>query len=193
MRTGILGGTFDPVHIGHLIAAERVREDRRLDRILFIPCAIPPHKPDEEISPDHHRLQMLRLALAGNQSFELSDGELTRGGVSYTIDTLRGLKARYPEDEWFLLVGADNIREFHTWREPYKIAAMATILVLTRPGYIPIIDESMPGDRIELCEVPEIGVSATEIRRRIREGKGCRYLLPEGVEEYVVKHGLYTA
>jgi nicotinate-nucleotide adenylyltransferase len=191
MRSGVFGGTFDPVHIGHLIAAEQVRQDRALDRILFVPSAIPPHKLDEEISGNEDRLAMLRLALAGNHAFELSDIELKRGGVSYTIDTLQELHGKFPDDEWFLLVGADNIREFHTWREPFKIVAIATLLVLTRPGYIPSFDETMPEDRIELCEVPEIGVSSTEIRRRIRDGRRCRYLLPDAVEEYAVRHNLY--
>ena len=192
MRTGIFGGTFDPVHIGHLVVAERAREDKALDRVVFVPCAVPPHKLGEAISSDQQRMEMLRLALAGNHRFELSDIELKRGGVSYTVDTLRDFRGIYPEDDFFLLVGADNIREFHTWRDPYRIAALATILVLTRPGYVPSLDESMPQDRIELCEVPEVGVSSTDIRRRISLGKGCRYLLPEGVEEYARRHALYS-
>jgi len=191
MRTGVFGGTFDPVHIGHLVVADRVRQEWALDRVLFVPSAIPPHKVEDEISPGLHRLEMLRIALSGNKAFELSDIEIRRGGVSYTIDTLRELHTREPDDQWFLLVGADNIREFHLWREPYKIAEMATILVLTRPGYIPTFDEAMPADKIELCEVPEIGVSSTEIRERVFSGKSCRYILPAEVEQYVLNHGLY--
>lgn len=193
MRIGVFGGTFDPVHIGHLVVAERVRQDQVLDKILFVPCAIPPHKLDEEISTDRHRLEMLRLAVGGNPGFEVSDIELKRGGVSYTVDTLRELHERSPHAELFLLVGADNIREFHTWREPLRIAALATILVLTRPGYVPSFDRDMPRDRIEVCEVPEIGVSATEIRRRICDGRGCRYLVPDAVIGYIADHGLYAS
>jgi nicotinate-nucleotide adenylyltransferase len=191
MKLGIFGGTFDPPHIGHLIVAEQVREQLVLDKVLFIPASIPPHKTDASIEKGEHRLAMVQLAVRDNPAFEASDIELQRGGVSYTVDTITAFKSMNPEVDLCLLLGMDNIPEFHGWKSPDKILESAVLAVMTRPGTsLPAIDPRLAA-RCTVCIVPEIGISSSEIRRRVSVGESVRYLVHEDVERYIKDHNLY--
>lgn len=188
MRQGIFGGTFDPPHLGHLVVAQDAWSALGLDRVVFIPAAVPPHKRGR-ITPAELRLEMLRAATAGDERFEVSDLELRRPGPSYTVDTLRELRERDPTCALFLLLGADQFIEFHTWREAEEIARLATLVVLSRGG----LDTGSPRIAVphRVLPVTRIDISATEIRRRVQAGEPIRYLVPRGVEEIVEREGLY--
>ena len=189
-RLGILGGTFDPVHCGHVLLARFVLERLPLDRVLFVPAADPPHKSDV-LSAAEHRWQMVRLAVDSLDGMQASDIELRRQGVSYTVDTLRQLRGESPEAQRFLIIGADNVSDLETWHDPEGILEMATVVAGTR-----LVDE-LPGTsaiagRIERLDTPVFDISSTDIRRRVREGLALRYLVPDAVERYIDEHGLYT-
>lgn len=190
MRIGVLGGTFDPPHIGHLIVAQDAWSALGLDRVLFMPAAVPPHKRGRVSTPAEVRLAMVEAACADDPRFEASDLEIRRGGTSYTVDTLRALKERDPQGALFFLVGADQFRELHTWRSPLEIARLAELVALSRPGF-PIEEP-----RLELpyrrLDVTCVGVSATEIRRRVAAGEPIRYLVPPAVEAIIRARGLYA-
>jgi len=193
MNIGIFGGSFNPPHMGHLVVAESAREQLALDRVFFVPAAVSPHKLGAEIPDASHRLAMLSLALEGNRRFEVCDLELRRGGVSFTIDTLEELSRSRPADRFHLLIGADNLSEFHTWRDPEGILDAADVTVLSRPGYPPApVDEKLRR-RVRTCQVPAIGIESRVLRRKVREGKSIRYLVPPAVEEYIHSHRLYLA
>jgi len=189
VRVGIFGGTFDPPHIGHLIVAQDVRTALSLDRVVFVPAAVPPHKRGRVVAPPELRLAMLRAAVAGDSQFEVDDLELRRAGPSYTVDTLRDLRARDPDVELFFLLGADQFREFHTWREPEAITRLATLVVLSRDG----LGRVEPGGDLAYRElaVTRVDVSATEVRRRVRANEPIRYLVPPDVEAIIRRTGLY--
>ena len=188
MRTGIFGGTFDPPHIGHLIAAQDAREALQLDRVLFVPAGQPPHKSQRPISDGAVRRQMLEAAVKDDPSFEVCLIELERQGASYTVDTLRQLLTERPEDSFFLLVGADQVRDFHTWHEPEEIVQLVTVVPLARAG----VDTFPLEGRLHApVSVTRIDVSATDIRERVRAGKAIRYLVPLVVEQLIRQHGLY--
>lgn len=188
-RIGIYGGTFDPIHLAHLIFADRAFEQLNLDKVLFLPAAIPPHKQDKGISDGRRRLEMVEIALAGNPAFEANAIELSRAGVSYTIDTLHDLSNEYPGDELILLVGADMLNDFPNWRDPVAILQRATIAYAERPGVT--IEHSLPHDRVVQVAMAPFDLSSTEIRSRVREGKTIRYIVPAGVEAYIHAQGLY--
>ena len=189
MRIGILGGTFDPPHMGHLIAAQDTFDALSLDKLLFIPARVPPHKQHETVSHADVRLRMVSAAIAGDERFEVSDVELQRTGPSYTIDTLRQLKERFPADTLFLLVGVDQVREFATWREPDEVLRCAQLVMLTRGG----IEEAPQGDIVHTTvPVTRIDISSTLVRQRARAGLPIRYLVPEAVEKMIVTERLYT-
>jgi len=191
-RTGVFGGTFDPPHIGHLIAAERAIEQAGLSRLIFVPAAIPPHKKERKRDDGNHRFQMLLRSIRGNPRIEVSDCELRRGGLSYTVDTLRDFKAGMEETELCFLLGMDMLPEFPSWRSADEILELAELLVLTRPDFpLPTIDRSVR-NRLRICKIPDIGVSSSDIRRRVREGRSIRYMVRESVEEYIRRHKLYT-
>ncbi|MCW5896058.1 MAG: nicotinate-nucleotide adenylyltransferase [Bacteroidetes bacterium] len=193
MTIGIFGGTFNPPHVGHLIAAEHVRTELAIDRILFIPAAIPPHKVNDGIVAAHHRVQMLRLATQGNLAFEVSEIEIVRGGISYTIDTLQHLKNQHPSDGLCVLIGMDNLAEFHTWKSPERILDLATVVVTTRPGFT---EDDVPNTMkrsVRICPVPEIAVASRQIRKRVAEKKSIRYMVPDVVREYIHRFDLYSA
>ncbi len=191
MKLGIFGGTFDPVHHGHLIVAEFVRESVGLDRVVFIPTLISPHKIDAAVTSALHRLAMLREGVKANRFFRVSDMEIERGGVSYTVDTLRAMREENAKDEFFLLIGADNLREFRSWKDPAEIVTMAKLVVMNRPGFAAAAeDPSLPKDVIQ-CPVPSVDISATEIRRRVRKGLSISYLVPPSVSRYIGRHRLY--
>lgn len=192
MKIGIFGGTFDPPHIGHQIVGWHVLQEVGLDQLLFVPCATPPHKQDRQVSEGGHRLAMLRLLTQDNPSLGVSDAEIQRGGISFTVETLREFKRLQPADQLYFLLGMDNLLEFATWKQPEEIVRLATLVVMTRPGFPMKRSHGFPaGERI-VCEVPAIGVSASMIRERVRQGKSIRYLVPAEVEEYIQREGLYS-
>ena len=193
MKIGLFGGTFDPIHFGHLIVAETVRSDFGLDRILFIPAAIPPHKIKTSLSPASLRLAMVKLALEKVPYFEASDIEIKRGGISYTVDTVRWF---WESDDWegnefYLLIGSDSLLELGTWKDPDKILERIPILVMGRPGFDFEKAEKRFQKKIVPVEVPLIDISSSEIRRRVKERKSIRYWVPEKVEKYIKQKGLY--
>ena len=184
-RIGLLGGTFDPPHIAHLIAAERAIDAIALDKVLFIPAAVPPHKSEAKISSVEDRLAMLRLATHDNPKFEISTIELDRPGPSYTIDTLRQLKQQSPSDNFVLLIGTDQFQQFDSWREPDQILSLAEIVVVARSS------SQQRRDGFRFFDMPLIDISATEIRQRVRDGRTIRYLVPDAVRTYIAAHHLY--
>lgn len=187
MRIGIFGGTFDPPHLGHLIVAGDAHAALGLDRLLFIPSAIPPHKHATIRTPAELRLAMVRAATRGDSRFRVDDSELRRSGPSYTVDTLRALRERLPRGEMFLLVGADNLRDLPTWREPDRIVRLARLAVLSRGG-----DEGADSPfPFVAVPVTRVDISATEIRRRVAAGRSIRYLVPDAARAIVEREGLY--
>jgi len=194
MRIGIFGGSFSPVHYGHLLLAENCRDQAKLDQVWFIPTKISPLKQDLRPISDHHRLAMLELALAGNPAFQVSTIELDRGGVSYTVDTLREIRKRHPADELFLLIGGDALADFLRWKSPQEICELATPLVVTRPGspacdWAPLagVIDSARIDAMQrgLISMPLVAFSSTEIRQRLAKGRSIRYQVPRSVEKYL--------
>ena len=200
MRLGIFGGSFDPVHYGHLLLAETCREQCRLDQVWFLPAGVPPHKQTRTLAPAKARVEMLELAVAGNEHFAVSTLEIERGGVSYTVDTLRTLKERQPGDELFLLMGADSLREMITWREPAEICRLAIPVVAHRAGspepdfgvLSPLVSTQRLAEiRSHQVEMPIVDLSSTELRQRSAEGRSLRYRTPRAVEKYIEAQGLY--
>jgi nicotinate-nucleotide adenylyltransferase len=191
VTVGVFGGTFNPPHVGHLIVAESVRDSLRLGRVLFIPAARSPHKGMQSLAPAEHRLAMTRLAVEGNPGFEASDIEIQRGGTSYTVDTLREIARMHPGATLKLLIGADNLFDFEGWKSPGDILDLADLVVLTRPGFDPPSNRSGFMERATLVTVPQIGVSGTDVRRRVKFNQSVRYLVPPAVEEYIRRHALY--
>lgn len=197
MRIGILGGTFNPPHLGHLVCAQEAYLQLGLERVVLIPARIPPHKPVEDEPGIDHRLEMCRLAIAGDERrFDVSDLEVRREGTSYTIDTLQELHANQPESELFLIVGGDVAREFGSWQDPEGVLALATLAVAQRPGTARAAVEQtlrqvVGGERAQFFAMPEIGISSTLLRERARDGEPTRYLTPEAVRSYIDRHRLY--
>ena len=202
-RIGVLGGTFDPIHLGHLLIAELTRESLNLQKVIFIPAAISPLKQDREPTADaKHRLEMARLAICGNPGFEVDDRELSRGGTSYTIDTLRELAIEMPDVELVMIIGADSLADFHLWREPAEICKLAFVAVLARGGHdAPEVAQLVPflpakkGVDPQRHVVParEIEISSTDLRERIAQGRTTRYQLPPGVGAYIDTNRLYLS
>ena len=186
MRLGLLGGSFNPIHHGHLVSAIRAAEAVKLDRVLFIPAAVSPLKHGDTLASPRDRWAMLRLALRGNRLFKASDLELRRGGVSYTVDTLRELKRRTKASLVWIL-GADAARLLPRWKSIDEVRSLAAFIILPRPG--DRVPPKMPKDHI--VEAPLLEISSSEIRERIRKGLSVRYLLPDSVERYLRKKGLY--
>lgn len=188
MRTGILGGTFDPIHIAHLHAGETAMHQMGLDRMVFLPAGAPWQKAGNEVAAADHRLEMVRLAIAGTAGFEVDDREVRRDGPTYTIDTLR----EYPdEEELFLVVGADAALGLPTWKDPGQITQRATVVVAPRPGTDSIkVAEVIPD--AEFLDMAVLEVSGTEIRAMAADGSPFRFLVPWPVYEYIVANGLYT-
>lgn len=197
MKLGILGGTFNPPHIGHLVCAQEAHRELGLDRVLMIPARIPPHKPVEHEPGAEHRLELVRLAVAGDARFAVSDLELTREGPSYTVDTLMTLSANDPQAELFLIVGGDIAAGLPRWREPERVLELATVAIAKRRGTarssVNAALESLPGgERARFFAMPRIGVSSTLVRRRVRSGQPIRYLVPDAVAGYIADHRLYA-
>ena len=196
MRVGILGGTFNPPHLGHLICAQEAYLQLKLDRVTLIPARIPPHKPvDDEPGPEH-RLELCRVAVGDDERFDVSDLEITRHGPSYTVDTLELLHSREPESELFLIVGGDIAAGLRSWREPERVLSLATLAVAGRRGTSRAeVDEALSGlrggERAEFFQMPTISIASTVLRRRVRAGQPIRYYVPDGVVSYIDRHRLY--
>jgi nicotinate-nucleotide adenylyltransferase len=194
VRVGVLGGTFDPVHVAHLRLAEEAREVLRLDEVLFVPAGDPWRKSGLAVSPAEHRLAMLRLAVEGNPDFGISDIEIRRDGPSYTADTLETLASERLDDEFWFIVGADALSDLPNWHEPERIVAHAMLAVAPRePQEANVAALTIPGiaARIETFPMTRMDISATEIRARVAAGRSIRYLVPDAVAAYVAEHGLY--
>ncbi|MBL8796015.1 MAG: nicotinate-nucleotide adenylyltransferase [Planctomycetia bacterium] len=198
-QIGIFGGSFDPVHLGHLITAEQCREQARLDQVWFVPAARPPHKLDQALTPFARRVEMLTLALAGHAAFRVEELERDRPGPSYTVDTLQELAARQPDANWHFILGADSLPELPGWREPLRILELADLLVVARPGSSdPDVDVlkaalglTTEEVRLQVVAAPLIGLSSTDLRQRVRAGRSIRYLVPRAVECYIQEKKLY--
>ena len=188
-KVGIFGGTFDPIHISHLITAQSVRELRKLDKIIFIPSFVSPHKADVKSSSPEHRLNMVKLATDEVDFFDYSEYEIKKGGVSYTVDTLREFKEKYDELEF--ISGYDNIFKFHTWKNPDEIMKITSILVLKRKSSLPPPHEDKYVKSAIFVETRGIEISATDIRKRAKQGMPIHYLVPEKVKEYIYSFNLY--
>ncbi len=198
MRLGIFGGTFDPVHYGHLLLAEQCREQCRLDQVWFLPAGVPPHKLERTIASGKARAEMLELAVAGHDHFRIDRRELDRADPCYTVETLAALKAEDPSRELVFLLGADSLVDFPTWREPRRIVEMAHLAIVNRggaplPDLAPLrrdLGETIES-RLHFVTIPGTDISSSDIRRRVRDGKSIRYMAPRAVECYIRTHGLY--
>jgi len=201
MKTGILGGSFNPIHNGHLAVARAAATSLGLDTVLFIPAKTPPHKPGKSLAPARDRLAMTRLALKGNSNFTASDIELSRPSTSYTIDTIKELHALYGRDaELFFLIGADTIGELSTWKDITELVTLCTFVAVARPGWSEKNFDDLTGtfepqtiDNLKqhFITMDPVSVSSTEIRAKIARGESISGLVPKVVEEYIVEHGLY--
>lgn len=197
MRLGLFGGTFDPIHLGHLILAEACREACGLDRVWFVVAGVPPHKKGER-TPVSDRLEMVRIAIAGNSAFEVSEIEAQSSGPHYSIDTLERIREQRPGDDLFFLIGADSLRDLPTWRAPERIAALAGLVVVNRPGIDPEILEDLPDFGpgtipARRVDIPPVGIASTDLRRRLARGESVRYQIPRGVEAYIRAQCLYQS
>ncbi len=199
MRVGIFGGTFDPVHQGHLIIAEQVAETLGLTRVIFVPGGVPPHKPASSVKASvEDRLQMVEAAIVGNGRFSIDRVEIDAGRPMYSVETVPLIKERHEGDEWFFIAGADEVSNFLSWKEPDKLLEETAMVAATRPGYdvseLDHLAEALKNfDRIIPVECTLMDISATGIRRMLAEGKSIRYLVPDGVHEIIYDRGLYGA
>jgi nicotinate-nucleotide adenylyltransferase len=198
LRLGILGGTFDPIHFGHLLAAEEARVTLRLERVLFAPAGIPPHKQELSILPVAHRLAMVRLAIADNPAFAVTTVDIDRPGPHYTVDMVRLLRDEWgtSTDQTFFIMGADSLADLPTWHQPAQLVELCRLAVVARPGYRPDLAklEAVLPDlsrRLDWAEMPVLGISSSDLQHRVREGRSIRYQVPAAVAQYVAEHGLY--
>jgi nicotinate-nucleotide adenylyltransferase len=192
-RVGIMGGTFDPVHHGHLVAASEVQAWFGLDEVVFVPTGQPWQKTDQRVSTGEHRYLMTVIATASNPRFSVSRVDIDRGGPTYTIDTLRDLRARRPEDEFFFITGADALAQILTWRDHDEMFELACFVGCTRPGHRLDAEvlAGLPAERLTLVEIPALAISSTDCRDRVARDEPVWYLVPDGVVQYIAKHGLY--
>ncbi|OHB88889.1 MAG: nicotinate (nicotinamide) nucleotide adenylyltransferase, partial [Planctomycetes bacterium RIFCSPHIGHO2_02_FULL_40_12] len=201
-RIGVLGGTFNPIHIGHLIMAEEVCKHHHLSRVIFIPAYIPPHKYVNNLADAIHRYQMVKAAVNENDKFEISDLEIRREGKSYTIDTVQEILHHYGEDcEVFLIMGADSLNELELWKNIKKLSQLCHFVIVNRPGYSTDTSDKLAElignenildiERLRI-EIEPVGVSSTEIRKRLKDGIEIKGLVPECVEAYIEEYGLYS-
>ena len=197
MRVGVLGGTFDPIHLGHLVAAEEVRAQLRLDRVVFVPAGLPPHKLTEHVSSVAHRLAMVKLAIASNPYFTVSRVDIDRFGPCYTVDTIELLRDEWGGDvELYFILGSDSLADIPTWHQPGRLIRLCRLAVMERPGYrvdVEELERLLPGitSRIRFINSPQLDISSTDIQRRVRQGLPIKYQVPEAVEDYIYKHELY--
>lgn len=194
-RIGVFGGSFNPVHTGHLIMAETVREQVHLDKVLFIPTVKPPHKDSVNLPGIEVRLKMINEAIAGNPYFEASDieAQLSKTEKSYTVNTLMALREKYKDEQakLYLIIGMDQMIELHTWKDPGKLFFLSEVIVINRPGYLQTQVENEYSRRVLYVPAPNIDISSTEIRHRINEGKSIKYLVPFTTEKFIEENNLY--
>lgn len=197
-KIGIMGGTFDPIHLGHLVTAEAVRNEYGLDQVLFIPAANPPHKQSQTVTPAMHRYIMTAMATYSNPYFHVSSIELDRPGPSYTIDTIRTLLNKFGKNtDLYFITGADAIQEIQYWDRIEELLGMCQFIAATRQGCLPTVDNikdhfgELGQERIHRLNTPELEISSTDIRERLRKGYSIKYIVPESVENYILKEGLY--
>lgn len=193
-RIGLMGGTFNPIHNGHLLAAESAREGADLDEVWFVPTLVPPHKSQPGVAAPIRR-EMLEAAIAGNPAFRVEDIELHRNGTSYTIDTVTALQERRPDMLFFWIVGSDMINDLPNWRSIEELAARISFVGLERPNE-PVTDADLPAfirSRLLRASMPPIGISSTDIRDRLKEGKSVRYMVPDPVLQLILRDGLYES
>jgi len=198
MNTGVFGGTFDPIHLGHLAVAEEVRTTLGLAEVLFLPAGQPWLKADRSISPAKHRVEMVKLAIAGNPHFKLSSCEVDRPGPSYAVDTIDILQQQLgAEARLFFLLGSDALSELPQWKEPSRLIQICQLVAFTRPGFplppLEPLESAIPGlsQHVTFVEVPQIDISATQIRNRVSRGASLHGLVPQAVERYILEQGLY--
>ena len=192
MRIGIMGGTFNPIHYGHLVSASEVCNKFKLDKVIFIPSALNPLKTSSNLADARHRLKMIKLAIAGNPLFEASDIEIKRGGVSHTIDTIKAFVKKYGKDvDTYFIIGIDAFLEINSWASPDALLRMCKFIVTTRPGYDVKKAKHVFKKHTEIMEITYLTISSSDIRKRIKSGSPIKYLLPESVEDYIYKHRLY--
>ena len=189
-RVGIMGGTFDPIHHGHLVAASEVAALFGLTEVIFVPTGAPWQKSDREVSPAEHRYLMAVIATASNPRFWVSRVDIDRGGPTYTIDTIRDIGAQRPGAELFFITGADALAQILSWKDAQEALRRARFVGVTRPGY-PLSDEHLPTDSVTLLDVPAMAISSSDCRARVRAGHPVWYLVPDGVVQYISKHRLY--
>jgi nicotinate-nucleotide adenylyltransferase len=191
VKIGFLGGSFDPVHFGHLMAAQDAYEQHQLDRLILVPAAQAPLKPNDVQSSEEDRLAMLRAAVAWDRRFEISDIELRRGGVSYTIDSVRHFRALYPNDDLFWVIGGDQLPRLHLWKDIQELAKLVEFIFLERPGYPVRAAPNIPGLRLHRCDGHLLAISSTELRERIRLGLSLDYFVPHKAIVYIKDQALY--
>ena len=201
MRVGVLGGTFDPIHIGHLVAAEEVRAQLGLDRVVFVPAGLPPHKLTDDVSSVDHRLAMVKLAIVSNPYLTVSRVDIDRFGPCYTVDTIELLR-----DEWgqaagdvelYFILGSDSLADIVTWHKPERLIRLCRLAVMERPGYrvdMEELERLLPGitSRVHFINSPQLDISSTDIQKRVRQGLPIKYQVPEAVADYIYQHELYT-
>jgi len=200
LRLGILGGTFDPIHFGHLLAAEEARVALGLERVLFAPAGDPPHKPEADILPIRHRLAMVNLAIADNPAFAISGVDIDRPGPHYTVDTVHLIRKEWntSAEDTFFIMGADSLVQLLTWHQPGRLIQLCRLAVVTRPGYqadLRELEAALPGlsRRLDCVEMPVLGISSSDLQRRVRESRSIRYQVPVAVSRYVTEHNLYRS
>jgi nicotinate-nucleotide adenylyltransferase len=188
-----MGGTFDPIHHGHLVAASEVQAWHDLDEVVFVPTGDPWQKSERLVSPAEHRYLMTVIATASNPRFRVSRVDIDRDGPTYTIDTLRDLRTELPDTDLYFITGADALADIFTWRDADELFALASFVGCTRPGYEMDAKtlEAIPADRVEMVEIPALAISSTDCRHRTRRGEPVWYLVPDGVVQYIAKHHLY--
>lgn len=191
MRLGVMGGTFDPIHHGHLVAASEAQSLLDLDEVVFVPTGQPWQKAERTVSPPEHRYLMTVVATASNPRFTVSRVDIDRDGPTFTIDTLRDLRAARPDDELFFITGADALAQILSWKDADELFELAHFVGVTRPGY-ELSESGLPQDRVTLQEVPAMSISSTDCRDRVAAGEPVWYLVPDGVVQYINKYALYT-
>lgn len=191
MKIGFLGGSFDPVHHGHLIAAQDALEQHKLDRLILVPAAQAPLKPDDVQCPAADRLAMVRAAIARDERLEVSDHELAKGGISYTVDSARFFKKQFPRDQLHWIIGGDQLPRLHLWRDIEELAQLVEFIFLERPGHPAKTHTPVPGLRLRRCDGHLIEISSTELRARARQNLSLEYFTPREVAEYIREKGLY--
>jgi nicotinate-nucleotide adenylyltransferase len=203
MRLGVLGGSFDPIHYGHLLLAESCREQLSLQQVWFLPAAVPPHKQQRALAAAVQRAEMIELAISGHAAFSVCRHEVDRGGVNYTVDTLAHLKAEDPARELFFLMGADSLRDLWTWKDPARLCQIATPVIVARSDGDSngeqdwqAVGQLVPADRLleirrHQVQMPRMDLSSSEIRERVAQGQSIRYRVPRAVEKYIETHQLY--